>query len=244
MPVTQAASGPYAPASAVLDIVTRYRSRGLPTPINGEVLARIGISESLIPRTLQALQSLDLIDKDGAPTQTLEGLQRAPEAEYRDRMAEWVRRAYADVFLIVDPTKDSGSSIRDAFRGYQPLGQQDRMVSLFQGLCKAAGLVAEKSAQAAKSVTFTPRQRTVAKRIIAERFKDAPRHPSSIPAPLAGLLQSLPAQGDSWTKDERAKFLATFTPVLDFCFPIEEEKSVERPIDETESKTAAIIRRR
>jgi hypothetical protein len=45
---------------------------------------------------------------------------------------------------------------------------------------------------------------------------------ASLPQPLAGLLASLPAEGDSWTKGERAKFITTFTAVLDFCFPVEE----------------------
>ena len=222
MPVTQAKPGPYAPTSTVIDVVDRYRS-GLPKPITAEVLARAGIAESLIPRTLQTLQTLDLIDKDGAPTQTFEGLRLAPENEFRGKLAAWVRSAYADIIVFADPTKADSTRIRDAFRGYEPRGQQGRMVSLFQGLCVAAGLVAEKPARATKAApTFTPRERTVAKRIIADRFKDAPRHPSSLPAPLAGLLQSLPAEGDTWTKDERAKFLATFTPVLDFCFPVVE----------------------
>jgi Family of unknown function (DUF5343) len=134
VPVTAAKPTPYAPATAILDLVHRYRSRGLSTPVNTEVLARAGISNSLIPRTLQALQTLDLINQDGTPTQTFEGLRLAPEAEYRARMAAWLRSAYADIFTFADPTKDDASQIRDAFRNYQPIGQQDRMVTLFNGL--------------------------------------------------------------------------------------------------------------
>lgn len=109
--------------------------------------------------------------------------------------------------------------------------------------------LAEKPTRAAKAApTFTPRERTVAKRIVNERFKDAPRHLAPLPAPLAGLLQSLPAEGDTWTEDERAKFLATFTPVLDFCFQIEEAEeetdSLKQSTADTGSKTAANIRRR
>jgi len=224
MPVTADKPAPYATPSALLDLIGRHRTRGLPSPINADVLGRAGIAQSLVPRTLQALHSLDLVDpKTGAPTSNFEALRLAPEAEYKKRLAEWLKGTYADVFSFVDPSKDDGSRIRDAFRSYQPVGQQERMVLLFQGLCIAAGLIAEKPARTATaSPTFTPRQRTVAKRIIAEQFKDAPRYPSSLPAPLAGLLQSLPAEGDTWTIAERAKFLATFTPVLDFCFPVVE----------------------
>ncbi len=70
MAVTQEKPAPYAPASAILDIVSRYRNRGLVFPVNADVLARVGISDSLIPRTLQALQVLDLFStkKEIQPT--------------------------------------------------------------------------------------------------------------------------------------------------------------------------------
>ncbi len=229
MPVTANAPSPYAPASAILDLIGRHRSHGLPAPVTPEVLGRAGISDSLIPRTMQALQSLDLVDETGRPTQIFEGIRLAPEAEYKKRLEDWLKGAYADVFSFVDPLKDGETRIRDAFRSYQPIGQQARMVTLFTGLCAAAGLVAEKAPRSTISSTFTPRQRTVAKRIVADKFKDAPRHPSAIPAPLDGLLAKLPAEGDVWTKEEREKFMATFGTVLDFCFPIvETTESIER----------------
>lgn len=229
MPVTENKSGPYAPSTAILEVLSRYRNRGLPTPVNADVLARISIPESLIPRTLQALQVLDLIDKDGAPTQTLEGLRLAPEAEYRDRMADWLRGAYAGVFAIVDPSKDDGTRIRDAFRGYQPVGQQDRMVSLFHGLCAAAGLAPEKPAKpaASRSAPSRPRpspeppRRAATKSVnIAQRQNVGSNAPTGIPAPIAGLLASLPPQGEGWTSDRRDKFLAAFESLLDFCVPV------------------------
>ena len=247
MPVTANTPSPYAPASAILDLIGRHRSHGLfiRGPVTAEVLGRAGISDSLIPRTLQALQSLDLIDEAGMPTQVFEGIRLAPEAEYKKRLEDWLKGAYADVFSFVDPLKDDETRIRDAFRSYQPVGQQGRMVTLFTGLCTAAGLVAEKkSHRPAASATFTPRQRTVAKRFVAERFKDAPRHPSSLPAPLAGLLENLPAEGDVWTKEEREKFMATFGTVLDFCFPIVENVAAADGDDQKTETPAPVLRRR
>jgi Family of unknown function (DUF5343) len=95
MPVTSTAPAPYAPASAVIELIRRHRNRGLPTPVNADVLARASISGSLIPRTLQALQTLDLIDDNGTLTAVLEGIRLAPEAEYRQRVADWLRATYA-----------------------------------------------------------------------------------------------------------------------------------------------------
>jgi hypothetical protein len=235
MPVTQNRPGPYAPSTAVLEVVTRYRNRGLPTPVNAEILARAGVSESLLPRTLQALQTLDLIDQDGAPTQTLEGLRLAPEAEYRDRLAAWLKGAYADVFTFVDPSKDDATRVRDAFRGYQPVGQQDRMVSLFQGLCAAAGLLPEKaskpSAQRPGPARVRPGSESARRVVTPKPSSNIQRQRAGvggaiagIPAPLAGLLANLPQEGEGWTADRRDKFMAAFKTVIDFCFPITPEE--------------------
>ena len=257
MAVTADRPAPYAPTKAILGIIDRYRHRGMASPISADVLARAGISDSLISRTLQALVSLDLINEDGVPTPTFEGIRLAPEAEYKKRLEDWLKGAYADVFSYVDPAKDDETRIRDAFRTYQPVAQQPRMVSLFQGLCDAAGLVPEKTTRStsrpAPPPVVTPRLRTAARRIVAERFKDVPRHKpdsvSGLPPALAGLLASLPPAEDGWTNAEREKFLTTFHAVLDFCIPI-----IENDADETETAgepaasapptAAPIIRRR
>jgi hypothetical protein len=238
MAVTADKPSPYAPASAILDLIDRHRNRGLPAPINAEVLARAGISESLIPRTLYALQVLDLVDETGKPTSTFEGIRLAPEVEYKKRLEDWLKGAYADVFSFVDPSQDDDVAIRDAFRGYQPTGQQDRMVSLFQGLCVAAGIAAEKpkaqKTQQNRSVLRIlpkPTAPAATKRIgflksIAKSSASAA--PSGLPPALAGLLASLPATGEGWTADDRAKFVTTFGAVLDFCFPINEPSAAKQ----------------
>ena len=95
------------------------------------------------------MQLLNLIDEKGVPTDDFETIRRAPEAELKSRMQDWLKTAYHDVFTIVDPSKDDATRIRDAFRNYTPTGQQDRMTVLFTGLCTAAGLIPEKPKTAA-----------------------------------------------------------------------------------------------
>ena len=141
MPVTLDKPAPYATATAILELIDRHRNKGLPTPVNAEVLARSGISESLIPRTLQALQALDLIDEQGNRTTTLEGIQLAPEAEFRAVLSDWLKNAYADVLQYLDPATATEADVRDAFRKYNPIGQQPRMITLFQGLMTASGMM-------------------------------------------------------------------------------------------------------
>ena len=55
-------------------------------------------------------------------------------------MQALLRAAYRPIFAFVDPATASHDEIRDAFRGFTPVGQQQRMVTLFLGLCAYAGL--------------------------------------------------------------------------------------------------------
>jgi hypothetical protein len=235
MSVTTESAAPYAPASAVLDIIDRYRHRGLATPINADVLQRAGVSASLTPRTLQALGTLDLIDEEGRPTQTLEGLRLAPENEFKKRMEDWLKAAYAEVFSFVDPSQDDEVRVRDAFRSYQPIGQQPRMVSLFLGLCAAAGLTPEKSHTASASGSLSASKPRIVSAVGKTKPKvkvfagggGQPQNPplgsTPLPPALAGLLHSLPANGKGWTQDQRNKFMTTFGAVIDFVIPIKAE---------------------
>jgi hypothetical protein len=203
------------------------------------VLERAGISPSLIPRTLQALHILDLLTDNGAPSDVLEGLRLAPEAEYKKRMADWLAEAYHDALQFVDPMTATETDIRDAFRKYTPTGQQDRMVSLFMGLFTAAGVMPPRERAA------TPRAK--AANATSRAARPAPKPSGGVrihhgvgraaggggggqtpmpglPPALAGLLQSLPANGQGWPQERRDAFVATFGSVLDFCFPIREDQ--------------------
>lgn len=236
MAVTSDKPTPYAPASVVLDLIARHRQKGLPAPVNAEVLTRAQVAESLVPRTLQALQRLDLIDDDGKPSEIFEGIRKAPEAEYKQRLAEWLNSAYADVIKFVDPGKDDETAVRDAFRSYIPVGQQERMVSLFLGLYAAAGIGPERSSQQSRTraPAAAPRPRVSSQsswdRLIT-KAKPVSKQATGIPEPLAGLLSRLPVEGDGWTKAKRDTFMTTFGAVLDFCYPIVEG-------DEAETKAA------
>lgn len=230
MPIEQHGTAPYAPASAVLSLIERARTRGLPTPITKEVLQRSGISESLIPRMMQTLQLLELIAEDGTWTKNLETLRSAPEAEYPARLGDIIRAVYADVFKFVDPNKDSPTAIRDAFRGYNPHGQQERMVPLFLALCKAAGIVE------GESTIRKPREPRQDKKLQKRPITSKPdlqlpkkQSPSSagLPAPLAGLLAALPPEGSGWSQESRDRFLSTFGTLLDFCYPIRKAEPEE-----------------
>ncbi len=203
-----------------------------------DVLTRAGVPETLAPRTLQALKALDLIADDGKLTDTFEGLRLASEADYQQRMGDWLRNAYGDVLTYVEPETATEVQLRDAFRTYKPTGQQTRMVSLFQALFAAAGLAPERQRQAPKRTATAnggakPKP-PVARAAAVSPIGHAPHRPPAIqqltpydglPPALAGLLASLPAD-KRWTQAQRDKFMAAFPVMLDYAFEIVPEAAV------------------
>jgi hypothetical protein len=238
MAVTAGTTAPYAPPSAVLDIVARHRGKGLPPAVDAAVLERAGISHSLVPRTLQALTTLDLIDADGRLTSTFESIRLAPEAEYQSRLMEWLNAAYADALAFVDPATASESEIRDAFRQYKPAGQRTRMVTLFLGLYAAAGVSrGRQRATPQRSQTSAPpkllsRAALAVQRGAQQQARTLPLA-SSLPAPIAGLLTKLPQEGGGWTRQQRDQLMTAFGAILDVCFPI--VRGSERDGDQSDS---------
>jgi hypothetical protein len=234
MPVTADKPAPYTAASPVLDLINRHRSKGLPEPVNAEVLGRAGIPESLVARTLQSLQTLDLIDESGKITEVFEGLRLAPESEFKKRLEEWLNAAYADVIKFVDPATATESQIRDAFRTYKPIGQQSRMVILFTMLYAAAGIGTAKPA-APKATTVN--RSSVARKPVAKtetkKTSNATEFFTGMPPALDGLLKSLPLDGKGWTQEQRDKFVATFPVIVDFCFPV---VSASAPVENQEEE--------
>ena len=137
------------------------------------------------------------------PTDILAGLRAAPEAEFKKRMEDWLKAAYAEVFSFVDPSQDDEIRIRDAFRNDRPHGQQNRMVTLFTGLCSAAGLIPEKSNQTPRAAAPRPKsptRRSPSGAAAVSRGRPAGMPTGNLHPALAGLLASLPADG-TWTKE-------------------------------------------
>jgi len=240
MPIQKQGRAPYAPGQTLLDVLAAYRDRGLQTPFDKDVLIRAGVSESLAPRTLQALQLLDLINDIGEPEPVLDGLRTAPSDEYPNRLEEAVRSAYAEVFSFVDPATATTKNVEDAFRFYEPAGQRSRMVTLFIALCEAAGIITEEAkARLSSGRTSAPRRQASTKKATTPRSQaqprnspkrkgDGSRHPQShigvgsLPPALAGLMSQLPKPSVGWEKARRDLFVTTFESVLDFCIPVVE----------------------
>ncbi len=226
MPITAEGPAPYAPILPIMSGIERVRDRGLPSPITRETLGRIGIPDSLHSRTIQSLVLLELIDEEGNHTPNLVMVRKAPEPEYKARFAEIIRSVYADVFAFVDPAVDGPDRVRDAFREYEPHGQQARMVILFLGLCEHAGIIGKRP-NVVKADSPTKSERPKRPATPRGRKPNKPPNTDGLPAPIAALLKSLPDDVSGWTQARRDKFHTTFGAVLDFCFPIRESESTE-----------------
>lgn len=240
MPLVSGGQAPYAPPLGVTEILRRFRDRGLATPITTEVVERAGVSETLSRRTVQALKLLGFIDTEGMPTPEMEAMSRAPEAEYKEMLGEFVSAAYGDVFQFADPATDSYDRVRDAFRPFNPKGQQERMVTLFLGLLDYAGVDTsaasvsrrrQDSAAPTKPRPGTPKvskgSETSTRRRKRDTTDSSTPDTNALPAGLVGLLHQIPAPGKSWTKERRDNFMRAFEAVLDYSVAVAEDALTE-----------------
>ncbi len=247
---TQFEKAPYTRLEPVIRVIHQTRERGLPDPVNSGTLERLGINPHQAYQTIQALVFLGLIDGEGHVADTFERLRRASTQEYPAVLAEIIQTAYRPVFAIVDPGQGSLIAINDAFRHYKPDGQRERMVTLFLGLCREAGLRAEdqprkrardtvrvyqqpkhKPEQAAKK--SKPEQQAVSTEESADVDEEAVRkNPETIPdyrmsastdySLVVALIRQLPRDG-RWTKMKRDLWLQAMAATVDLLIEVAPE---------------------
>jgi hypothetical protein len=185
---------PYAPAANVIAVLERVRRVNLPDPIDADLLRIAGVSEGAMGRVVYALRFLRLTEPTGRPTDRLRAIAKAPEEEWHDLLAGVVREAYASDFTRIDPGQDAQPKIMSAFQRYEPRSQVYRMVMLFLGLCRAAGIPVldpprDRQMQTSSRSATRPSISRVQQSALALRGRaSAPPPPSQLETPVATNL--------------------------------------------------------
>ena len=237
---TERLAAPYAPVQHVLNIVRRFRERGLPDPLNLQELERLSVPAGNAPRTLVALRFLRLVDEDGSRTPEFERIGRASTDEYPAVLGEVVRAAYEPVFAVADPATDNEIAMHDAFRHHEPQGQRGRMIALFLGLCQEAGIVSGGPPQrrprmrraSAERVVRRPSPQMIQPAAIESGEKVS--EPTAMHAEgavdyrlLSALIQQLPRDG-RWTQERRDKWISALTANVDLMIEVTKEDQVKK----------------
>lgn len=144
-------SAPYVSATAISGFFDHVRWVSTPKKVDQGLLLDYGLPKGSIGALLSSLKFFGLVEDNGTPTPAFKMLQTGGD-EFRANLEEIVRRAYADLFSRLDPSRDSREKLRNYFaRNYSP-AISNKATILFLDLCKEAGIpVAEEVAPTTKT---------------------------------------------------------------------------------------------
>lgn len=119
-----------------------------------KIIAKRLEDEFKIPRSerylvMGALRHQGFIDEQSCITETLEQVAHATGEEYQARFKAVFEESYADAYKYgLDPACATQQEFKEAFQAcnYEPHVMQPKMISLFKGLCRMAGILPDENA--------------------------------------------------------------------------------------------------
>ena len=152
---------PYVAAGILREFLNKLKSVSTPTHLDAKEIEEYGIAKHWAYHLLSALKFLNLVEKNGKTTEALKSLQMRGD-ESKNNLEKVVRNAYADLFLKVDPARETRSNIMNFFMkhyGISPSGAE-KATTLFLDLCGEAGIPTsqEKPSATTKAKTATTKQ--------------------------------------------------------------------------------------
>ncbi len=148
---------PYVAAGTLWQFLNKLKFVSVPPHLDARELEEYGIPKNWAYHLLSTLKFLNLVEKNGKTTAALQSLQMRGD-EYKHNLEDVVRNAYADLFLKIDPAKDSRANILNFFMKHyntSPSGA-DKATTLFLDLCGEAGIPTLEEKPARKDVGAKP----------------------------------------------------------------------------------------
>jgi hypothetical protein len=200
----------------------------MPEEVTKEWLERIGLSPNLATRNLHGLRYLGLITEGGYTTEIAERLRVAPAEEFPTELETIIRKAYAKIFALRDPSTDARSRIDDAFRHESPAAQRSRMVACFLGLCAFAGIPLKEAppSREVRNRVGTPKKKPEASRPVGPATPSQPpaqitrseiqevwRGAGALDPALAGIVAKIP---EIETREDLERWWVMFKSAFEF----------------------------
>ena len=219
---------PYFAFKTLTNTITKMEEHGPPPRIDRTFLT--GMSGAGQTQFLAGLKSLGLIDDDGVVQPKLVEMVNNPD-ERPALMGQVLRERYPEAVELGSGNATTGQLI-EVFNGYGVQGDTARKaIAFYLHAAKYAGDIPVSPNFKTPTVARNPGgARRKSKPKPNEAIEVTPVQPQNgVPVglhpALAGLLATIPKQGQTWTQDEHDRFKAAFDPVLAIAAPVSDETS-------------------
>jgi hypothetical protein len=235
-----AAKPPYIAFRTLEDLIQRMSDDGAPPQIDRSYLDNY--SGGYGGQVIAALESLDLLEKNGGLKPRLKALIQGDASERKRLFAEILQERYPRVIELgkINATQQqhedvfremgvSGDTLRKAVAFYIKAAQ-------FSGVPLSRNFKVPRVRSASgKPARPKPRPESTVNQGgeggAGGGAGGQPDLPDRIPAALRGLLDKLPSEGEGWEKDDKDRFMTAFTAFIDLFYPLVEPGGVDDPDD-------------